>query len=215
MYVPAAFALTDPEAVGEILAAYPFALLVTAEDGLPAATHIPLLHEPEAGPGGRLLGHLARANGQCRQLAAAADAGREVLAVFQGPHAYVSPNDYGAGPPVVPTWNYLAIHVTGVPRLIDDPGEAHALLERLTAQQERGRERSWSPESLEPKLMSRMLRGIQAFEIAVTRTEAAAKLSQNRTPEQAARAAAALASAEDSAVRETGRRMAARLEATR
>lgn len=215
MYVPAAFRPADPDAAQEILEGYPFALLVTAEDGVPAASHLPLLYDGDDSAQSRLLGHLARANGQCRQLAAVAARGGEVLAVFQGPHAYVSPSDYGAGPPVVPTWNYLAVHIYGVPRLIEDSGEARAVLERLTARQETGRARPWSPASLEAELMERMLRAIQAFEIAVTRVEATAKLSQNRTPEQAARAAAALAAAEDSGIRETGRRMAARLAVER
>lgn len=217
MYVPPAFELRDPDAIRDIVDRYGFALLVTCEGGVPAATHLPLIHDPRPAPHGRLLGHLARANGQARQLEAAMRDGREVLAVFQGPHAYVSPTDYGpqpaTGPAVVPTWNYQAVHVHGVPRLMTAAEEVRGLLDRLTARHEAGRAPAWSPAELDPELLRRMLGGILAFEIAITRIRAAAKLSQNRTPAQAAHAAARLEASDDPLARETGRRMRAAPEA--
>ncbi len=217
MYVPPLFQLDDPDVILRIIDDYGFALLVTCQEGVPAATHLPLLHDPEPGPHGRLLGHLARANGQAHQLEAAMRDGREVLAVFQGAHSYVSPNDYGppssTEPATVPTWNYQAVHAYGVPRLMSDAEQVRALLHRLTARHEAGRSPAWSPAALDPALMGRMIKGIQGFEIAITRVEAAAKLSQNRTPEQAARAAARLEASDDPLVRETGRRMRAALAA--
>jgi transcriptional regulator len=209
MYVPRHFELHDPEAIRQILDGYGFALLVTSEDGVPEATHLPLLYDPEPAPHGRLLGHFARANGQGRQLEAAAQENREVLAVFQGPHSYVSPNDYGPGPATVPTWNYLAVHVYGVPRAMTSAEDMRGLLHRLTARHEAGRPRAWSPAELDPELMRRMLRGVLAFEIAITRVQAKAKLSQNRAPAQAAHAAARLEAMADPLARETGRRMRA------
>ncbi len=213
MYVPPLFQLDDPDVILRIIDDYGFALLVTCQEGVPAATHLPLLHDPEPGPHGRVLGHLARANGQARQLEAAMRDGREVLAVFQGPHAYISPNDYGPGPATVPTWNYQAVHAYGVPRLMSDAEQVRALLHRLTARHEAGRSPAWSPAALDAELMGRMIKGIQGFDIAITRVEAAAKLSQNRTPEQAARATARLEASDDPLVRETGRRMRAALAA--
>ena len=139
MYIPDAFRLEDQEAIRQALDRYAFAALLTSTDDVPEATHLPLIYEPGARSRGRLVGHLARANGQARQLAAAEQAGREVLAIFQGPHAYVSPLDYGAGPPTVPTWNYIAVHVYGVPRLFTDRAEARALVTALTARHEAGR----------------------------------------------------------------------------
>jgi transcriptional regulator len=215
MYIPGAFRLEDQEAIRQILDRYSFATLVTWADAVPEATHLPLIYEPEAGPRGRLLGHLARANGQNRQLAAAEQAGREVLAIFQGPHAYVSPRDYGSRPPTVPTWNYTAVHVYGVPRLFTDRAEAHALVTALTARHEAGRADPWSPASLDPDWVDKLLRGIQAFEIPITRIDAKAKLSQNRQADQAGRAADALQAADDPAVRETGRLMRDALESRR
>jgi transcriptional regulator len=217
MYIPRHFELQDPDAVRQLLDDYGFALLVTSEDGVAEATHLPLLFDPEPAPQGRLLGHVARANGQRRQLEAAARDGREVLAVFQGPHSYVSPNDYGTGPAMgpatVPTWNYLAVHVYGVPQPMTGAEDVSGLLHRLTARHEAGRQCPWSPAELDSEFMARMLRGVFAFEIAIARIQAKAKLSQNRTPAQAAHAAARLQALEDPMTQETGRQMRAAAEA--
>ena len=141
MFVPHHFHLEDREAIAEILRDFNFALLVTAgPEGL-EATHLPLLHEPETkGEGfGHLLGHLARGNGQCRAIERLAQAGGEALAVFQGPHAYVSPTWYGdSGPATVPTWNYLAVHIYGQPRLHTEPEATESILKKLAARQVRG-----------------------------------------------------------------------------
>lgn len=214
MYIPRHFELHDDVAVRQVLEDYGFALLVTSEDGVAEATHLPLVYDPGPAPRGRLLGHFARANGQRQRLEAAARDGREVLAVFQGPHSYVSPNDYGPGPATVPTWNYLAVHVYGVPRPLTAAEDVSALLHRLTARHEAGRDRPWAPAELDPEQMHRMLRGVFAFEIAIARVQAKAKLSQNRTPAQAAHAAARLEAMEDPLTRETGRRMRAAVEAS-
>ena len=213
MYVPKHFALDDQAAIAGLMAEHAFALLVTCEAGVATASHIPLLHDPAPDGPGALRGHIARANPQCRLLQAAADAGREVLAVFQGPHAYVSPNDYGEGPPTVPTWNYQAIHCYGVPRPLTDKATVGRLLADLTARHEYGRAPAWSPTDLAPDFLEKMQRGVFAFEIPIARLEAKAKLSQNRAPAQAARAAAALQTAQDPLAQETGRAMARALEA--
>jgi len=214
MYIPRHFELHDDEAARQILEDYGFALLVTSQGGVAEATHLPLIHDPEPAPQGRLLGHFARANGQRQQIEAAAAENREVLVIFQGPHSYVSPNDYGPGPATVPTWNYLAVHVYGVPEAMTEAEDVSALLHRLTARHEASRAMAWSPQELDPELMARMLRGVFAFEIAITRIQAKAKLSQNRTPAQAAHAAARLEAMEEPMTQETGRRMRAVLEAS-
>src|SRR4051812_5840105 len=106
MYVPAAFAEPDRGRLHEFIEAYSFGLLVSSHRG-PFATHLPFLLDRTAGPHGTLVGHMARANPQWHDLD-----GREVLAVFSGPHAYVSPSWYEADD-VVPTWNYVAVHARG------------------------------------------------------------------------------------------------------
>src|SRR5688572_2480299 len=115
MYVPKHFSESDPETLTGIVAAYGFATLVTDVDGAPSATHVPLLLEGNCAPGGRLVGHVARANPHWRSFD-----GRTALAIFHGPHGYVSPRWYATSP-AVPTWNYAAVHAYGAPRVIDDP----------------------------------------------------------------------------------------------
>jgi transcriptional regulator len=195
MYIPRHFELHDDEAARQILEDYGFALLVTSQGGVAEATHLPLIHDPEPAPQGRLLGHFARANGQRQQLEAAAEQNREVLAIFQGSHSYV------------------------VPEPMTEAEDVSALLHRLTARHEAGRQvaggaGAWSPSELDPELMARMLRGVFAFRIAITRIQAKAKLSQNRTPAQAAHAAARLQAMEDPMTHEIGRRMQTVLEAS-
>jgi transcriptional regulator len=166
---------------------------VTATDGPPQASHLPFLLDQDRGPKGTLLAHMARANPQWREFRRLTERGGEALVAFQGPHAYVSPTWYGPGE-AVPTWNYVAVHAYGTPRVIDDPPEVRGLLERLVRQQESGFEAPWSLERAEEAYITRMLRGIVAFQIPIARLEAKAKLNQNRTPDQRRGAAAALES---------------------
>jgi transcriptional regulator len=180
MYTPDIFALTDPVEVGRILREYSFALLVTAAGGTPMASHLPFLFDPERGPKGTLFCHMARANPQWKDFAKLGAAGREALVVFQGPHGYVSPNWY-AGGPAVPTWNYLAVHAYGSPRIIDDAAGAKAHQERLVDTHEAGFAAPWSMASQPDNYIARMLRGIVAFEIPISRLEAKAKLNQNKS----------------------------------
>jgi len=134
MYLPSQFRETDRDRIATLVRDYPLATLVTVDDGAPFVGHVPLLHDPAAG---LLLGHLARANPQWRHLAG----GQAVLAVFHGPHAYVSPGWYGT--PGVPTWNYAVVHARGRARLVEERAAALAILERLTAVHEAGRSHSW------------------------------------------------------------------------
>src|SRR3712207_6198290 len=135
MYIPAHFRVDDPALLLPLMERYGFATLVTVEAGSPFATHLPLLlrRAPD-----RLVGHMARANPQWRGLARQPG----VLALFQGPHAYVPPSWY-ASAPNVPTWNYATVHAYGTARLLEDPAQVLALLADTAAQYERGRERPW------------------------------------------------------------------------
>lgn len=213
MFVPDAFKLSDPAIIEEVIEGYDFALLVTARPGAaPVASHIPVIFEPENGPHGRLLGHLARANPQWRDLASLAAEGGEALVIFQGPHAYVSPRWYGASTPQVPTWNYLAVHAYGPPRLIEGLEPLRDLLDRLAAKQEAGEPNPWRLDDQPEDFIAGMARGIVGFEIPVSRLDAKAKLSQNKASEAARGAAAALATQDDPLARETARHMTALLD---
>jgi transcriptional regulator len=196
MYVPAHFELSDYQKAAEIIGGYNFALLVTNDGQSVQASHLPFLLERGMGSKGRLCAHMARPNPQWRDFAGMAAAGREALVIFQGPHAYVSPKFYGPGP-AVPTWNYLAVHVYGYPRALEAPDAVRRSLERLVEHQEAGRDDPWSLASQTDDFLSRMQRGIVAFEIEITRIEAKAKLGQNHPPEKRKGAAKALAASDD------------------
>lgn len=179
MYIPEAFALDDRARMVETIRRHAFALLVTAPDGPPQATHLPVLYDADRGPHGTLTAHMARANPQWRDFAPLAERNGEALVIFQGPHAYVSPRWYAPGP-AVPTWNYVAVHAYGVPAVIDDPAAVRGLLERLVAVHEGAADGAWRLDGQDEAFIARMIRGIVAFEIPVARIEAKAKLSQNR-----------------------------------
>ena len=119
-----------------------------------------------------------------------------MLVVFPGAHAYVSPSWY-AQHPSVPTWNYVAVHAYGVPRVIEEPGRVRALLDRLVRTFEDGRATPWRMDSLSDTYLGGMMRGIVAFEIPIDRLEGKAKLSQNRPAGDQARVRAALAAEAD------------------
>ncbi|WP_165251521.1 FMN-binding negative transcriptional regulator [Paludisphaera soli] len=176
MYTPASFAMSDPSEIHAFLRQNGFALLVTRGGGGLTATHLPLLLDAEAGPRGTLLGHMARANPQWR------DVEGEALAVFSGPHAYISPTWYEA-PGTVPTWNYAAVHAYGTLRLVEDRDGLHDILTRTTAFYERAMPRPWSYDVDDPDI-DKMLRAIVGFRIEIARLEGKAKLNQNHPEER-------------------------------
>jgi transcriptional regulator len=163
-----------------------FALLVShGRHGL-VASHIPFLVE-HRGLELHLLGHLARPNPQLADLAE----GGEVMTVFSGPHAYVSPRWYASGP-AVPTWNYADVHAYGTVRVIDDAAWLRDFLRRLSQRHESGSETPWRMEDQPADYMSGMVKGVVGIDIAVTRLEGKFKLSQNRPAADRPRIVAAL-----------------------
>jgi transcriptional regulator len=195
MYVPTAFRESDQRKLHDFIEAHGFGLLVSTLDGGLHATHLPFLLERGAGRQGRLLGHLARANPQWRELE-----GREVLVVFSGPHAYVSPTWYQAEE-VVPTWNYVAVHAYGTCLLVDDPAGVAGLLSRTVAHYERAMSRPWSIDPASD-YFARRARMVVGLRIDLDRLEGKWKLNQNHPAERRERVAAALAASEDPDARE-------------
>jgi len=193
VYLPSHFRETGRARLETLVRDYPFATLVTVRDGAPCANHLPLLHEPAAGGAGRRLGHMARATPQWRDLAA----GQPALAVFHGPHAYVSPGWYAT--PGVPTWNYAVVHARGRARVLEQPGEARVVLERLTAAHEAAQARPWRVDPDDPALGPR-LAAIVAFEIVLDSLEGKFKLSQNRPAADRERVRAQFARAGETAL---------------
>jgi len=172
MYVPSAFSVDERDPVLDLIEACPFAVLVSPQPGDLQISHVPLaLHRRDAG-WGTLTGHVARPNPHWRCF----DGRRECVAIFQGPHAYVSPGWY-ASAPAVPTWNYVVVHAYGRPAVIEDPERTSAVLDELVARHEPGGGPLDLPESFRRSLEQ----GITAFEFEIERVEAKFKLGQNRS----------------------------------
>lgn len=171
MYIPAAFHEQDIPTLRAFVRDHAFGLLVSQLDDLPFATHLPFLLETR-GETDVLVGHVAKANAHVQAL----DGETESMAVFTGPHAYVSPRWVAEGP-AVPTWNYAAVHCYGTPSLVEDEGSVRRTLAALTAVHEQGR---WSVEDLDGAYYARMLNGVVAFEMPVDLWRGKFKLSQNK-----------------------------------
>lgn len=202
MYTPRAFVEDDPVALARIIGAHPFAVIVNAGPDGPVGTHLPFVLDGPAGPNGRLLAHMAKGNPQAK----AFDGDTSALVVFSGAHAYVSPRWY-ANPRNVPTWNYEAVHVTGCPRLIDDPAESRSCVARLAAAVETGTATPWTLDGADADYIDGMLKGIIAFEMPIQAIEGKRKMGQNRTPEDRKAAAEVLRQSDDTMVRDVGRMM--------
>ena len=187
VYLPPAFAARDDDAVAQVIREYPFATLITPTAGEPQITHLPLLRHAMPEPHGVLIGHVARANPHWRHLG-----DRASLAIFHGPHAYVSPSWYGEPAAMVPTWNYVVVHVHGDVELVDDPAGTLATVRELTQRFEGPRPAPWHLQ-LEGARLDAMIGAIVAFRMNVTRVDAKFKLSQNRSGADQARVVAALA----------------------
>jgi transcriptional regulator len=176
MYIPEHFKETDSERISTLIEGNSFGTLVTALDGVPFVSHLPFIFDHAAGSNGKLLCHMARANPQWQHFSSCG----EVLAIFQGPHAYVSPSWYSS--PGVPTWNYAVVHLRGKPRFIESESELEALVVRLTHIYESVMPNPWKP-NLAGERRAKLLNMIVGFEIEVTYIQAKFKLSQNRPPE--------------------------------
>jgi transcriptional regulator len=189
VYLPPHFTETDEAVLLAHVERHDFGLLVTQGSGL-IASQVPFLVERRDGKL-YLLGHLARPNPQTADLASG-----EALAIFQGPHAYISPGWYEAAP-AVPTWNYASVHAYGPVRAIADPEWLRGLLRRLSDRHEAREATPWRMQDLPGAFLSGMLNGIVGFEIAVARLEGKFKLSQNRPATDRPRIIAALEARDD------------------
>ncbi len=198
MYVPAPFKQEDAAEIAAFMRRHSFATLVTHDGKAPFATSVPVIAKPN-----KLLAHIARANPQWKHFAE----GREVLVIFNGPHAYISPAWYKTSP-AVPTWNYAAVHAYGVPRIISDHDRLAAMLEELVEIHEAGRENRWAYD-LPAEYRDKMIAGIVGFEIEITRIEAKYKLNQNRSAEDVNSVIATLSASPDQTERELAEMMRA------
>ena len=205
MFRPAHFVEDDRATLFTLMRRYDFATLVTMAGDKPVATHLPLLIDAGRGANGTLLGHVSRANKHWRGFGD----GPESLAIFQGPHAYVSPRWY-ATTPLVPTWNYAVVHAYGTPAIVDDADAKLAIIERLVTTQEAVMPEPWRVDEVPGDFREVQLSGIVAFEIEITRLEGKFKMSQDKQPADRAGVIAALEARDDPLGHDVARIMAAR-----
>lgn len=177
MYTPAHFVRNDPAALRALMRADPLATLITSgTDGLDANL-VPLLWVDDGSAHGVLRGHVARGNPLWR------GAGAEVLAVFRGPDAYVSPGWYATkreSGKVVPTWNYAVVQARGPLRAVDDAEWLRDLVAALTREHEAAQAAPWSVDDAPADYLQAMLKGIVGIEIAISDLQGKWKMSQNQ-----------------------------------
>lgn len=180
MYTPHQFDEARLPVLHDAIRRTPLATLVTmTSDGL-TATHLPLMLDPERGPNGTLIGHIARANSQwCDSLP-----GSDALAIFLGPEAYISPSWYATKREtgkVVPTWNYIAVHAYGRAEFFGDAERLRSIVTRLTDAHEAGSAHPWHVTDAPPRYIDLELKAIVGVEVPITRIDGKWKLNQNRS----------------------------------
>jgi len=175
VYIPEHFRSEDQAAALAFMRANPFAILISTKDSEPFASHIPVVIREQGGQI-KLRGHVAKANPHWRYMGEQP----RCLLIFHGPHAYISPFWYETEE-AVPTWNYATVHAYGTATIIRDEIRTKQLVETLTRLYEGDRAEELFDRWSEP-FVTRMLKGIVAFEVQVTRLEGKFKLGQNRIP---------------------------------
>jgi transcriptional regulator len=173
MYVPKLFGNASPQEAEEIVEKYSFATLIIHGDDKLELSHLPLVLDGTLA-GGVLRGHMARAN---PQLALCTERNR-AIAIFHGPHAYVSPSWYAN--PGVPTWNYIAVHCHGSIHLEDTTLALEKALKMMLNKYE-STDDGWSIDDLPSDQIALAMSAIQSFYINIERVETKFKLSQNRS----------------------------------
>ncbi|MHC4878635.1 MAG: FMN-binding negative transcriptional regulator [Planctomycetota bacterium] len=191
MYTPPAFAVSDRYTLHDFVEANSFATLVSADGSNVEASHLPLLLDRDSGASGTLVGHMAKANPHWRSLD-----GREVLAIFHGPHAYISAGWYGEQN-VVPTWNYVAVHAGGILRIDNDRERLLDIVNRYVQFYETQQATPWPLESADKQFVDKLLDAIVGFTVEITQLEGKWKLNQNHSAERQQRVVDGLRSQPD------------------
>jgi transcriptional regulator len=174
MYIPSHFQIEDVNISYDIIKEQSFATLFSQHNGIPFATHLPLILDKD---NQYLYGHFARPNPQWKDIN-----NQLVLAVFHGPHCYISPSWYETNK-AVPTWNYVTVHVYGDVELIDDEEELMDSLNDMVLKYE-APDSSYRLQDVDTDFLAGMNKGIQGFKIRINRIEGKAKLSQNHPLER-------------------------------
>lgn len=178
MYLPEHFVETRQSELHRLLREHPLGILVTATSGVLDADHLPFELDASIGAQGLLRAHVARANPVWQH----AD-GKEVLVIFRGSEAYISPNWYPSKHEAhrqVPTWNYQVVHVRGQLTARDDERFVRGLVSRLTRTHEAGEEKPWKMTDSSQEYIAQMLAAIVGIEIEISAITGKSKLSQNK-----------------------------------
>ena len=189
MYIPRAFEVTDKERLFTFIRANSFGILFSQSNGQPCATHLPFLLETDNGPNGTLWGHFAKANRHWQEI------GGEVLVVFSGPHAYISPTWYEAENSV-PTWNYTAVHVYGHITLVQEKDELLQIVQDTVNIYEASQPTPWHFDSTN-EFYQKLVGGVVGFKIEISRLEGKWKLNQNHPLERQQKVVKALQYSKD------------------
>jgi transcriptional regulator len=187
VYTPKPFVEADAGRARALVHAHPFAALVVAHEAGVEISHLPFLLDA-GGDFGALRGHVARAN---RIASLLVERPREVVVVFGGPHAYVTPRWYTMPREQVPTWNYAAVHAHGLASALDRADSEQTLAD-VSARFEAGAAEPWTLNTVDPVVKGRLVPAIVAFRVEVSRVEATFKLSQNKSLEERTRVIAGL-----------------------
>jgi transcriptional regulator len=180
MYIPKHFDEPRVDVLHALMHSRPLATLVTLTARGLEANHIPLLIEPEPGPFGTLRGHVARGNPFWKDY----NPGIDVIAVFSGPEAYVTPSWYPGKKidgKVVPTWNYAVAHAKGQLKVHDDPVWLRAHLEKLVTRHESTFAKPWKVDDAPEDFVARMISAVVGIEIPIRTLHGKWKMSQNRS----------------------------------
>ncbi len=201
MYIPSDFKMEKPEEILAFMQQYNFAIMVSVSISSPAnklhATHLPFMINYE-NDNLIISAHFAKENLQAQHIDK-----QEVMLIFSEPHAYISPTLYNSYPNV-PTWNYVAIHVYGVVKMLNED-ETLLLMEKTVAHFEPEKEKFW--DNLPKNYRKSLLNDLLAFEITATRVEAQKKISQNKTQEDKHNIIENLAQSQDANAREIAKIM--------
>ncbi|PCE26446.1 transcriptional regulator [Paraburkholderia acidicola] len=179
MYIPAHFAVPDAEALHRMIREHPLGILIASTPGGLDANHIPFELTPDEGEHGTLRAHVARSNPIWQDV----KDGDEVMVVFRGEEAYVSPTWFPSKHEFhkqVPTWNYKVVHLHGKIRIRDDERFVRGMVARLTRTHEASLPKPWKMSDAPADYIDTMLKAIVGIEIEVTRITGKFKLSQNR-----------------------------------
>ncbi|MBD1383546.1 FMN-binding negative transcriptional regulator [Metabacillus arenae] len=173
MYIPSHFKIGDDEMIYDIIQEYGFATFFSQHEGEPFATHIPLMIDEDKE---YLYGHFARANPQWKDIH-----NQNVLAIFHGPHCYISSSWYESNR-AVPTWNYLAVHVYGKVEIVEDDKLKESLSDLVKKYE--APDSSYKLDEVDARYLEGMTKGVVGFKIKINKIEGKAKLSQNHSIER-------------------------------